>query len=558
MSNISLISDSFNLQKGGALFDPVKAQLSANSEYIFISLGGMGLATLSRIKTKIVRECDVPTTTKVTYLALDTDTDLMNTFKKEHQDFVALANNECVLLQEGVPSNALELNQRGQLSQTIKDWLNPDLNHTIDRHGASGIRQVGRFFLSYNSNFTTTKAALQRISPAQGREVYVYFICGIAGGTGSGGFVDMAYLIRETFKLHGGDATRHFKGFLYLPDTRKVSDATTRQNQYRNGCAALKELNYFMNLKNAGKGTTTNSQDLTAKYSYTYPSGENITSNENIFDQCTLVSGADVGGLGVKVDEATTLMIASSIVNQIVEANSNDGNNQTFNSQISNFTSSSPVTVTGPNRHLFPLNANYCYMAYGYSEVRLPTQECYAYATEMIFQAVNDMYQSEMKHFRETQGEDADKLMAACHLNNLNHLQQSLMTNAVFSMARVGVVPRPTLAELAPQMKNNPNAIEFAWQRFEDSLQTVAATNVDNVVDSYTTELNNQMDMSSMRYSPLKKCLPFKEGITDTPAAPTEAARRLPCRIRPNSGENAPVRRNVSRCRCWNKCPRAS
>jgi hypothetical protein len=72
-------------------------------------------------------------------------------------------------------------------------------------------------------------------------EIEVYVVCSVAGGTGSGMFLDMGYLLRKELGLE----RNRIVGIFVLPKVfTRATDAS--ENVEGNGYAALKELDYWM------------------------------------------------------------------------------------------------------------------------------------------------------------------------------------------------------------------------------------------------------------------------------------------------------------------------
>ncbi len=73
-------------------------------------------------------------------------------------------------------------------------------------------------------------------------QVFVYF--SVAGGTGSGGFLPFAYLMRDILD----DRSARMIGFAILPEAFESVVGMNRDGVYANGYAALKELEHLMKL----------------------------------------------------------------------------------------------------------------------------------------------------------------------------------------------------------------------------------------------------------------------------------------------------------------------
>ena len=75
---------------------------------------------------------------------------------------------------------------------------------------------------------------------------FIYVICSICGGTGSGMFLDVAYMLR---KIVGADpSTRRFIGMFVLPEVYEpVVENQHIKRIYANAYASLRELDYLLN-----------------------------------------------------------------------------------------------------------------------------------------------------------------------------------------------------------------------------------------------------------------------------------------------------------------------
>jgi len=487
------------LQNGGSLYEITKAKLDPQTDYVFISLGGMGLSTMLQLKTKITRECEVIGST-VHYLALDTSSDEVRNAQTRPAEskIVPLTANEAQLLQSGITGDKLKLNNRVHLEASIKKWLNPNMDEDLNKDGASGVRQCGRYFLASPSNHAAIRSALTNIkTKCSYTNLQVYFIAGIAGGTGSGGFIDLAYLIRDIFDITTATPNKTLKAFLYLPDTRNVTGAD-RIKQYRNGCAALKELNYFMNLSSATLGHSNNVPtgiNIQAEYRFEYGPGDTVVSRENIFDFCTLVSGQDISGLhDTKIEDATTITVAAAIVNQLVSAkenNSTDGdsaNKHTLNAKLSNKTQIANFTF--PDKNKYPDNANFCYMAVGYSEARLPTQECIAYATNIIFKKMSEMYDNAIDTAHENNGARPKSIGDQSGLTS--GYMRSLITNGCDfeSSFDYPAVPK----NLQKMLESDPGVYEREWDAYVKILDKHMGNNIGRASAEVTNKLLQQIN----------------------------------------------------------------
>lgn len=268
-----------------------------NKPLLVIGLGGSGYDALSRAKEKMIN-C-FKTNSKgelegVEFLEIDTDDrDMKNCFSNPKVG--NLNENEFKIFQNADIGAILRNRATNSdvLPEEIDEWLDPNIPVAQIVHGAAGIRQAGRLLLHLNAIeiIDVLKAKLDKIRQSvvlSKNPINVVIFTGIGGGTGSGIFVDIAYMVRECIKEFSGQA--FITGIILMPDILSGDpnvDKITKENIKRNGFAALKELDHLMNLSET--------QDT---YSQRFPGGFVIDStNEAIFDRCVLVSSMAEGRL---------------------------------------------------------------------------------------------------------------------------------------------------------------------------------------------------------------------------------------------------------------------
>lgn len=261
-----------------------------NTPLLVIGLGGSGFDVLSRAKEKLVncfRTDSKGKLERVEFLEIDTDDRDMNrclsrpgisSLKKDEFKIFRNADIGAILRNRNTYSDVLP--------KEIDQWLDPDIPVAQIVHGAAGIRQAGRLLLHLNilEIVGIIKKKLNRIREGVSlskNPVNVVIFTGLGGGTGSGIFIDIAYIVRQCIKEFSGQA--FINGVLLMPDILSGDpniDTITRENIKRNGFAALKELDHLMNLSETG--------DVFAQK---FPGGFEIEeTDEAIFERCVLVS----------------------------------------------------------------------------------------------------------------------------------------------------------------------------------------------------------------------------------------------------------------------------
>ncbi|MBR0338655.1 MAG: hypothetical protein IIX40_00510, partial [Alistipes sp.] len=217
---------------------------------LFIGLGGTGMKALLHTKKMFIDTYgEVPP--MIGFLGIDTDSqEYAHTLKAANGDEVRLQPNEqCAIYVQGNPRPTFDRN-RARLS-----WL-PDENVFALKGmtvGAGQVRTNGRFAFTVNRDMVAAvvKDKLNAIQSAHiinnpkyellsqaAPEVHMVF--SICGGTGSGTFVNMAYLLRQVAP------ECKLCGYAVMPD---VFHAMLNQGMERvspNAYGALLDLDYLM------------------------------------------------------------------------------------------------------------------------------------------------------------------------------------------------------------------------------------------------------------------------------------------------------------------------
>ncbi|MBI2943617.1 MAG: hypothetical protein HYY25_05405 [Candidatus Wallbacteria bacterium] len=163
--------------------------------------------------------------------------------------------------------------------------------------GAGQVRAVGRLRLFKNMDLLrnvledrlrkiTDKKHIDadgafRMAKAKDADINVFIVTSVGGGTGSGMFLDMAYIVREVFRREKKRAILH--GYLFMPDALAGRTDEENERMNANGAAALRELDFFMDRKERFK----------AEYSDGFKISEQ-SGQEKPFNFCYLVSDVDV------------------------------------------------------------------------------------------------------------------------------------------------------------------------------------------------------------------------------------------------------------------------
>lgn len=363
------------------ILDDSKSELTQIPTLI-IGIGGTGVDALLKIKHKLktnFREAE-----NIQFLAIDTD--MAASGKQTGQSVLTtLTDDEFLLLGEGVDlSTSLKLpKDRWTLEQQEFMPVNVNYNPGVNA-GAGGWRVVGRFLLFTQlfhnviprlekiiNDICQTKRARQNTSSIL---MNVMIVTGIAGGTGSGASIDIAYIIRCILEQKLRVAPYKLTGYIVLPDVNQAN----RSNQYSesNGYAYLKELDYL--------------QSLHSNHEIFEQSYENFIyrGSDGPFDECYLISGKDTHGSpvsSVSIYEKVQNTIADSIADTLTDATNHASANSNDKSFIESFKSN--IDSIKGNTNLVRADVeNDSYYSFGSASVALPMPQMVRYISALMFE----------------------------------------------------------------------------------------------------------------------------------------------------------------------------
>ncbi len=222
---------------------------------LVVGLGGLGLAVLQQLRAQLRQRfgegLPLP---HLAMLAIDTDPCFAEQALTGGSG-AALNPDEIVHARLNRPAHYL---RPRDTRPPIQSWLDPRIVHRLPRQlTTGGMRAIGR--LALVDHFESICARLQRgleqitapdALPAAARHTglglrsnrpRVYLAAGIAGGTGGGMFLDLAYVVRALLREFGF-RRQEVIGILYLPAEKAAGDAAM---PLANTIAALVELDHF-------------------------------------------------------------------------------------------------------------------------------------------------------------------------------------------------------------------------------------------------------------------------------------------------------------------------
>jgi serine/threonine protein kinase len=254
---------------------------------LVIGLGRCGLLVLQELREALCQRFgSLAAVPNLRLLLLDTDPEVLRLATRGSDTGRGLSTNEMLLAPLHRPAHYLKPRDG---RPPIESWFNPRMLYRIPRtQVTNGVRALGRLAFCDNYRGISRRlraeladcldvpnleaAARQTGLGLRSSRPRVYVIAGLAGGTGSGMFLDLAYVVREQLRQLGCPQP-DLVGLLLLP---AVDDPRPRTLPLGNACAALAELNHF--------GTPGNA--FTAKYHEAEPA---LNDPNPPFNRCVVL-----------------------------------------------------------------------------------------------------------------------------------------------------------------------------------------------------------------------------------------------------------------------------
>ena len=343
---------------------------------LILGLGGTGAESLIRIKHAIGKQFK-SSTDNIEYMAIDSD-DNMKKITYANTSFTP----EEFLCLETANLTSIYKNRDTVFKNSTQSWMADNLRLQQVKHGAGGIRQAGRLLLTVNCNraISMLSEKINRLTANRNTNdlLYVFITTGAAGGTGSGIFIDVPYIIRKIASQKGFEVENI--GMIFMPDVTlsdTTIDGSAALNIKANGFAALKELDYLMNLENNGEF-----------FEQTYADLE-IKTNQPPYDLCHLVSAKDEQGkLAPMAKDYCMNVAAETIINFIANEEVADGQSYTISSYLSNIENNRAAFIM---THQVKQPVNYIYNAVGASSAILPIEYLLNYLTYNMFTTLDKL-----------------------------------------------------------------------------------------------------------------------------------------------------------------------
>ena len=261
-----MMYDSLLLNYGGGIISSgQKSDQYAGAAAVAIGIGGTGVAALAELKRKVYQQLipdnpgePHPRYDHIQFLAIDADETVLSKLTgdarlEKNSEFFSIYNPTLKAMLKGPGKEKI-------CGDPVFNWMEiENIHKLLSPEGAGGVRQIGRYLLLSKASALKTKI-LEKCSTAlrglASPSLDIYLFAGISGGTGSGCFLDTCYIIRAVLEEQGWDASSKLMGFFFLPDVvTSISDVASDPPKVAynnsNGYAAMKELDYLMDLPSA-------------------------------------------------------------------------------------------------------------------------------------------------------------------------------------------------------------------------------------------------------------------------------------------------------------------
>lgn len=286
---------------------------------LFIGLGGMGIQTILKTKAAVMDNysIDGEMPPMIAFMGIDTDSnEYTRTAQSSKYGEIHLANREMMDIAIPHPHDFYESNRKEM------GWLPPQNKSLISslNRCAGQIRSNGR--LSFIYNYRRIKDSLMRAlvdittlyeddadgySSPNDLPIEVNFVFSLCGGTGSGIFIDVAYLLQEVA------AECHMKvlitAYAVMPGVYQtmIKSPVGLTHIFPNAYAALRELDYVMSA----------SYDRTIKLPWT-----KREMDREPFDSVTLIDNKNEGNLVFPKSEDLAEMISTALLTNLGQVGS--------------------------------------------------------------------------------------------------------------------------------------------------------------------------------------------------------------------------------------------
>ena len=481
---------------GNGLLKAEKKTLSPSESYLFIGVGGTGQKALRSIKETINKtikpNCHEQ---QVRYLIVDCAENELNMLVRDK----VFEQSEIMLIPY---QGAHDTISPQHITSDKKEWVDPDLYSAtgggipgmhpgFESDGAGAWRQPGRVRLTSPGGINVINKIQEVINGIQhpaGTKLKVFFLCSVAGGTGSGTIVDLVYMTRHVLETNFAglyNNTRIF-GYIFSPSARE-GGINERRHPGANHYAAMKEIAYLMRLGDRG-------EKIKMNYGIT-----NVTFNRNIFDTCMIVDG-DTPAFGGFNNPAKTArnVVVQSILGSMTARDVVGGEQVSLiDSVYSNSWTDVTTAIARLSLDRYPRYAGYSFNAAGFASVKVPVELLTSVVVHNIFKRLWDAWNEEPGRNAEIRflndcGIEKGKLIA--NIQPTNELLDKVEQKSREFIRRHGIMAMINVAREAARLLENeyiPYASDKARNAWFTKESWIKTTHLLTAVKYHLIGLNN-------------------------------------------------------------------
>ena len=481
---------------GNGLLKAEKKTLSPSESYLFIGIGGTGQKALRSIKETINKtikpNCHEQ---QVRYLVVDCAENELNQLVRDG----VFEQREIMLIPY---QGAHDTISPQHIASDKKEWVDPDLYSAtggdapgahpgFQNNGAGAWRQPGRVRLTSTGGINVINKIQEVINgiqhPAR-TKLKVFFLCSVAGGTGSGTIVDLVYMTRHVLETNFAGLYNNtcIFGYIFSPSACE-GEINEDRNPGANHYAAMKEIAYLMRLADRG-------ETLEMKYDT-----QSVTFNKNIFDVCMIVDG-DTTAFRAFTDPAKTArdVVVQSILGCMTATVTNGGNTTTLiDSVLSNNRLDVAAVIPRLPVDKYPRYAGYSFNAAGFASVKVPVELLTSVVVHNIFEKLWDAWNEDPGRnaeirFLKACGIESERLIA--NIQSTNELLDKVEQKSREFIRKHGIMAMINVAGDAAKLLENeyiPYASDKARNAWFTKESWIKTTFLLTAVKGHLIGLNN-------------------------------------------------------------------
>ena len=442
---------------GNGLLKAEKKTLSPSESYLFIGIGGTGQKALRSIKETINKtikpNCHEQ---QVRYLVVDCAENELNMLVRDK----VFEQSEIMLIPY---QGAHDTISPQHITSDKKEWVDPDLYSAtgggipgmhpgFESDGAGAWRQPGRVRLTSTGGINVINKIQEVINgiqyPAR-TKLKVFFLCSVAGGTGSGTIVDLVYMTRHVLETNFAGLYNNtcIFGYIFSPSACE-GGINEERNPGANHYAAMKEIAYLMRLHDRG-------EKIKMNYGIT-----NVTFNRNIFDTCMIVD-CDTPAFGGFNNPAKTArnVVVQSILGSMTARDVVGGEQVSL---VDSIYSNSPKEVNTAIASLpldkYPRYAGYSFNAAGFASVKVPVELLTSVVVHNIFKKLWDAWNKDPgknAHIRFLNDCGIEEARKIANIQSKNELLERVEQKSREFIRRHGIMAMINVAREAARLLEN-------------------------------------------------------------------------------------------------------